>query len=113
MVDQSQPTTIHRKNSMASRFWAYAQQMLVNLSEVQSRGTTIMLLKTPAQNLAEFDRSGTSVSGWATEHGIPRHVVNGLLHGRLLGRRGQAHDAAVLLGLKDGIVGAQTQVEEK
>ncbi|CAE6926166.1 hypothetical protein R69927_06857 [Paraburkholderia domus] len=37
-------------------------------------------------------------------HGIPRNIVSGVLQGRLKGKRGHAHNAAVLLGLKDGVV---------
>ncbi|NRO99329.1 DNA-binding protein [Paraburkholderia sp. NMBU_R16] len=63
-----------------------------------------MALKTRAQVLAEFDRCGESVSNWAAQHGIPRNTVSGLLQGRLKGRRGHAHKAAVLLRLKEGVV---------
>lgn len=63
-----------------------------------------MALKTPAEVRAEFDRCGESVSNWAARHCIPRNVVSGILQGRLKGKRGHAHNAAVLLGLKDGVV---------
>jgi gp16 family phage-associated protein len=63
-----------------------------------------MALKTLEEVRAEFDRSGLTVSLWAAEHDIPRHVVAGVLQGKLKGRRGYAHNAAVLLGLKDGVV---------
>ena len=63
-----------------------------------------MALKTLEEVRAEFDRCGVSVSGWAVRHGIPRNIVNGVLQGRLKGKRGHAHNAAVLLGLKDGVV---------
>ncbi|WP_324603359.1 DNA-binding protein [Trinickia symbiotica] len=70
----------------------------------------LMPLKTLEQVRADFDRHGISVSAWAATHGIPRHVVNGLLSGRLKGRRGQAHNAAVLLGVKEGVVDARAEV---
>jgi gp16 family phage-associated protein len=63
-----------------------------------------MALKTRAEVLAEFDRCGESVSNWAAKHGIPRNIVSGILQGRLKGKRGHAHNAAVLLGLKEGVV---------
>lgn len=63
-----------------------------------------MPLKTREEVRAEFDRTGASVSAWAAKHCLPRHVVEGLLSGKLKGRRGQAHNAAVLLGIKDGVV---------
>lgn len=52
----------------------------------------------------DLDRRGKSVREWAREHGISESIVYALLHGRFKGRRGQAHKAAVLLGLKDGVV---------
>jgi gp16 family phage-associated protein len=63
-----------------------------------------MSLKTPEEVRAEFDRHGISVAGWAAKHGIPRNIVNGVLQGKLKGKRGHAHNAAVLLGLKEGVV---------
>ncbi|WP_408503480.1 DNA-binding protein [Paraburkholderia sediminicola] len=64
----------------------------------------LMPLKTLEEVRAEFDRCGVSISSWAVKHGIPRNIVNGVLQGRLKGKRGHAHNAAVLLGLKDGVV---------
>jgi len=63
-----------------------------------------MSLKTREEVIAEFDRRGVSVSRWASEHGVSRQIVDGVLKGKLKGRRGLAHNVAVLLGLKDGIV---------
>ncbi|WNC95477.1 DNA-binding protein (plasmid) [Paraburkholderia sp. FT54] len=63
-----------------------------------------MALKTLEDVRAEFDRCGLSVSSWAAKHGIHRNIVSGVLQGRLKGKRGHAHNAAVLLGLKDGVV---------
>ena len=64
----------------------------------------LMPLKTLEEVRAEFDRCGISISSWAVKHGIPRNIVSGVLEGRLKGKRGHAHNAAVLLGLKDGVV---------
>jgi gp16 family phage-associated protein len=63
-----------------------------------------MALKTLEEVRAEFDRSGISISSWAVKHGIPRNIVNGVVQGKLKGKRGHAHNAAVLLGLKEGVV---------
>jgi gp16 family phage-associated protein len=63
-----------------------------------------MALKTLEEARAEFDRCGVSVSSWAVKHGIPRSIASGVLRGRLKGKRGHAHNAAVLLGLKEGVV---------
>lgn len=51
---------------------------------------------------ADLLRAGISVTEWARQHGINRQVVFDLLRRKLKGRRGQAHAAAVLLGLKEG-----------
>jgi gp16 family phage-associated protein len=66
-----------------------------------------MPLKTREEVRIEFDRNGTSVSAWAANHNIPRQIVEGLSTGKLKGRRGQAHNAAVMLGLKEGVVTLQ------
>ena len=60
--------------------------------------------KTVDEVRADLDRRGKSIREWAREHGISDRIVYAVLHGRFKGRRGQAHKAAVLLGLKDGIV---------
>lgn len=65
----------------------------------------VVLLKSHAQVKQEFDRRGWTVRGWAAKHGLSEHVVYEVMRGRFKGRRGQAHKAAVLLGLKDGVVG--------
>jgi gp16 family phage-associated protein len=59
-------------------------------------------LKTKAQVLEEFSRRGQSIRGWSKAHGLEPSVVWGVLKGRLSGRIGSSHKAAVLLGLKDG-----------
>lgn len=61
-------------------------------------------LKSREQVLQEFDQRGESISNWARAHELPRQIVWDLLHGRAKGRRGKAHDAAVLLGLKQGVL---------
>lgn len=53
---------------------------------------------------ADFNRRGITVRQWAKEHGISEGIVYELLRGRFKGYRGQAHKAAVLLGLKEGLV---------
>lgn len=66
-------------------------------------------LKTPEQVLAEFARRGESISNWARERRLPASIVFDVLSGRVKGIRGNAHRAAVLLGLKEGEVTEQRQ----
>jgi gp16 family phage-associated protein len=47
-----------------------------------------------------FFDEGLTVVGWARRHGLPPAAVYALLAGRTRGRRGQAHLAAIALGLK-------------
>lgn len=61
-------------------------------------------VKTIAQVRADFLRRGQSVCAWARDHGYSQGLVFEVLRGRLKGRRGQAHEVAVLLGLKDGVI---------
>lgn len=53
---------------------------------------------------AEIERRGKTIREVAQEIGVNERIVYEVLRGRFKGRRGQAHKAAVLLGLKDGIV---------
>lgn len=61
----------------------------------------------PPRTLAEarewFELSGETVSAWAKSHGFQPSVVYALLSGRTRGRRGDAHRAAIALGIKRGI----------
>jgi gp16 family phage-associated protein len=62
-------------------------------------------VRTASEVRAEFDRQGITVSGWAREHGLNRWTVFEVLHGRNKGKWGEAHRAAVLLGMKEGVAG--------
>lgn len=59
-------------------------------------------IRTPADILAEFDRQGITIAGWARAHQVNRSTVWNVLGGRSKGRYGHAHKVAVLLGLKEG-----------
>jgi len=61
-------------------------------------------LKTAAEVRDELDRRGMTIRETAREIGVSERVVYELLRGRFKGRRGQAHKAAVLLGMKDGVL---------
>lgn len=56
--------------------------------------------QTPTSANEWFIRHGVCKTHWAHDMGFDRMVVVDLLRGRLKGLRGQAHDAAVALGLK-------------
>ncbi|HCD9834318.1 DNA-binding protein [Pseudomonas corrugata] len=58
----------------------------------------------PEQARAVLDRKGISIADFCRQHGLNRNLVSDLLNGRKKGRRGEAHRAAVLLGIKDGEV---------
>ena len=59
-------------------------------------------VKTAPEVKEELARNGVNVTAWARAHDLPPSIVHGLLGGYLKGRRGHAHRAAVLLGLKQG-----------
>lgn len=65
--------------------------------------------KTIDQVKSEFARRGESVAAWAQGKGLRVNAVYDLLNGRTMGNRGHAHNAAVLLGLKEGAVNNQYQ----
>jgi gp16 family phage-associated protein len=60
--------------------------------------------KTPEQVRAEFRAAGVSVAEWCRLHGFNRMTVVDLLRGTQQGLRGEAHRAAVALGMKVGHV---------
>lgn len=57
---------------------------------------------TRAQARACLIRQGKTVAAFAREHGLDRNIVYQVLDGRKKGRYGEAHRAAVLLGIKVG-----------
>jgi gp16 family phage-associated protein len=61
-------------------------------------------VKTAEEVRADLVRRGKSVRQVAKEIGVSERIIFELLRGRIKGRRGQAHRAAVLLGMKDGVI---------
>lgn len=61
-------------------------------------------IRTPEEVRADFERRGKTIRQFAREIGVSDRIVYEVLRGRFKGRRGQAHKAAVLLGLKDGVI---------
>ncbi|NMX67596.1 DNA-binding protein [Pseudomonas sp. WS 5111] len=59
---------------------------------------------TPEQARAALDRQGMSIAEFCRIHDLNKNLVSDLLNGRRKGRRGEAHRAAVLLGIKDGVI---------
>jgi gp16 family phage-associated protein len=59
---------------------------------------------TPEQARALLDRKGMSIAEFCRKNGLNKNLVSDLLNGRRKGRRGEAHRAAVLLGIKDGVI---------
>ena len=51
-----------------------------------------------------FEMSGISVSEWARVHGFSTVLVYQVLDGQRKCRRGQSHQIAVALGLKQGVI---------
>jgi len=59
-------------------------------------------LRTREEALADFANKGISIRAWAIANDLGAGVVRGVLNGRLSGRIGEAHKAAVKLRLKNG-----------
>ena len=55
---------------------------------------------------AEFERRGLSIAEWARVNGFSCALVYQVLAGRKRCLRGQSHQIAVRLGLKDGEIGS-------
>ena len=63
-------------------------------------------LKTPQQVKAEFERAGVSIGAWAKANGFKREQVYAILTGNTKAKYGTAHQIALALGLKEGVVGS-------
>ncbi|MEW8185894.1 MAG: DNA-binding protein [Candidatus Thiodiazotropha endolucinida] len=62
-------------------------------------------VRTPEEVRQEFAVRGIAISEWARRMGYSPGLVHQVLAGRLRCVRGQAHEVAVVLGLKVGQVG--------
>ena len=60
--------------------------------------------KTAAQVKDEFKKHGISIAGWARANGYSTQLTFDILAGKRNPTRGQSHNIAVTLGLKDGHV---------
>lgn len=52
----------------------------------------------------EIRRQGITIKEWARQRALDSKTVFEVLGGRKKGKWGEAHKAAVLLGMKDGII---------
>ncbi|WP_122581200.1 DNA-binding protein [Pseudomonas viridiflava] len=51
-----------------------------------------------------LERRGQTAKGFADQHNLNPSTVYAVLSGQSQCRRGEAHRAAVLLGIKDGVI---------
>lgn len=66
------------------------------------------VLKTVQQVREDLDRQGISIAEFARTHDLDLRAVYLVLSGRNKGRRGDAHKAAVVMGVKAGTIDATT-----
>lgn len=59
---------------------------------------------TPEQAREALLSKGMSIAEFSRVHGLNKNMVSDLLAGRKKGLRGEAHRAAVLLGIKKGVI---------
>jgi gp16 family phage-associated protein len=65
---------------------------------------TMTQVRTVDEVRRDLERRGKTIRQVAREIGVSDRIVYEVLRGRFKGRRGQAHRAAVMLGLKDGVL---------
>lgn len=61
-------------------------------------------IRTPAQAKAWIESQGKTAKEFADANGLDLHTTYQVLAGTKKGKRGEAHKAAVLLGIKVGTV---------
>lgn len=71
-----------------------------------------MASKSPEEVKSELARKGVSIAQWAAANGLNVMIVYGLLAGRRKGARGEAHRAAILLGLKQGEIVQPSDIKQ-
>lgn len=59
---------------------------------------------------SEFERLGVSIADWARDRGFSPALVYQILAGRKRCSRGQSHQIAVALGLKNGQIGSPADI---
>lgn len=64
--------------------------------------TSTQKLLTIEQARAQLEARGESITEFARRHNLKSRAVYGVLYGNNKGRRGDAHRAAVALGVKAG-----------
>ena len=69
-------------------------------------------IRTPEQALTELKSRGETIAAFARQHGLPYATVYQVLHKQKKGVYGEAHRAAVLLGLKAGVIAPQGDAQE-
>lgn len=62
------------------------------------------MIKSIEEVKAEFSYKGITVAQWAKEHSYPYHTVRHVLSGKSKFTHGKAHEIAVLLQLKIGVI---------
>lgn len=68
---------------------------------------------TPEQAREALNQKGMSIAEFSRIHGLNKNMVSDLLAGRKKGLRGEAHRAAVLLGIKQGVIVDYTKARPK
>ena len=66
-----------------------------------------MSVLTTDQAKAALQRRGVSITQWSIANNLSPGIVLHVLNGRVKGHRGEAHRAAVLLGIKEGEIGGE------
>ncbi len=61
-------------------------------------------IRTGEQVRAWLRQHGKTVQSFAHEHALSPWICYRLIDGRLVGNYGEAHRAAVLLGMKEGVI---------
>lgn len=61
-------------------------------------------LKTAEEAKSEIRKSGLTIAKWAVKNGLSPSAVYAVLKGKVQGNYGEVHKAAVLLGMKDGLI---------
>lgn len=109
-VAQPGPDVFRIVQNLSSKVFTNASWCIILHSHSHENAWKCTMPKTPISEQArqrareELERRGQTVKGFALQNDLNPSTVYAVLRGQSQCRRGEAHRAAVLLGIKDGVI---------
>ncbi|WP_444752443.1 DNA-binding protein [Pseudomonas sp. NBRC 111125] len=109
-VAQPSPDLFRIVQNLSSKVFTNARRCIILHSHSHENAWKCTMPNTPISEQArqrarnELERRGQTVKSFALQNGLNPSTVYAVLRGQSQCRRGEAHRAAVLLGIKNGVI---------